>query len=449
MDDGRALGDADAGGIDVGKAWRREHGIPVVGVFDGFRGLAIVAVVAFHSFTAAGVYSTVGNSVLGAFAWALPAGLISLFIVSGFVLYLPTVARDGDFGSVGHFAIRRAARLVPGYWLVLVVAIVLLALLALPLPDLVTVGAHIGLVQTPALLVDPGFSLGFGVVPPVWTLSVELLFYIVLPLVASRWLRRPLLGLALAAGIAIGWHFLSTNITDVASAFGIQLGPALTDGFANFYASQFPAWTFAFGCGMTGAIAYVRLRERGVGRRGRHRAALTALAAAAAVLGFAYLSGHRAITDVSAFQVTSLPIGMGMAAAMTVLFVALSAAPSAFQRPFANRPIRWLADVSYGVYLIHFAVIWFALQELSLPQEGNVESAAIWLSFVLLPSILYGYLSARLVERPVRAWAHRFGRRAAVQQPPPTEPAPAPTPAPVPTVAARPPLPSPLTDRTS
>ena len=37
-----------------------------------------------------------------------------LFIVSGFVMFLPTAARGGDLGSVRVFAIRRAARLAAG-----------------------------------------------------------------------------------------------------------------------------------------------------------------------------------------------------------------------------------------------------------------------------------------------------------------------------------------------
>ena len=49
------------------------------------------------------------------------------FIVSGFVIYLPTVARNGDFGQVSAFAIRRAARLFPAYYIVLVLSLILLA----------------------------------------------------------------------------------------------------------------------------------------------------------------------------------------------------------------------------------------------------------------------------------------------------------------------------------
>ena len=73
--------------------------------------------------------------------------------------------------------------------------------------------------------------------------------------------------------------------------------------------------------------------------------------------------------------------------------------------------------------MIHFAVIWFALHEFSLPGDGSVGALLAWSALVYPTSFLYAYLSARFLERPVRRWAHRFGRRA--QTEPTTKPKPA------------------------
>ena len=52
-----------------------------------------------------------GDSALGVLSWGiLPRSIQALFITSGFVIFLPTAARYGDFGRVSSFAIRRAAR---------------------------------------------------------------------------------------------------------------------------------------------------------------------------------------------------------------------------------------------------------------------------------------------------------------------------------------------------
>ena len=97
---------------------------------------------------------------------------------------------------------------------------------------------------------------------------------------------------------------------------------------------------------------------------------------------------------------------------MAALMISLTLTPEWVQRPFTVRPSRWLGDISYTIYLIHFAVIWFALREFSLPNSGQPGAVLAWAALVLPISIGYAYLSARWLERPVRRWAQRFGRRA-------------------------------------
>ena len=81
--------------------------------------------------------------------------------------------------------------------------------------------------------------------------------------------------------------------------------------------------------------------------------------------------------------------------------VAFSLVSRRIQRPLTNDPIRGLADISYSVYLIHFAVIWFGVSQLSLPlsgQCGRQWSGQRW-CFRLL---VYAYLSPT-------CWSARFG----------------------------------------
>ena len=66
-------------------------------------------------------------------------------------------------------------------------------------------------------------------------------------------------------------------------------------------------------------------------------------------------------------------------------------------------------------------MIFFVLREFSFPSDGGVLAVLAWSAVVYPVSIGYAYLSARFLERPVRRWAHRFGRRA--QAPAGTAPA--------------------------
>ena len=93
----------------------------------------------------------------------LPRSLDVLFIVSGFVIYLPTSSRDGDFGRVSAFAIRRVARLVPAYYVALLIALLLLLVVSTS-PRAARPGIHRGasaMLQTPTSAVVNDFTLGF------------------------------------------------------------------------------------------------------------------------------------------------------------------------------------------------------------------------------------------------------------------------------------------------
>lgn len=412
---------------DPGKRWRSGHGIPVVPVFDSYRAVAIIGVVLFHVFQASGVFTALGDSVAGAFSFALLAHTLDiLFIVSGFVIYLPTVARRGDFGSVRYFALRRAARLVPAYWVCLAVALLLLAVAASAreFPSLAEIALHVSVLQTPALLFAGGINLGFGVVPPVWTLSVEVGFYVVLPVVAAAYFRRPFVGLAVAAAIVVVWHFLGTSSGAISSDLGLGLGAESENRIATFYASQLPAWSFSLACGMTGAWAYVRMLEQGLSPARQARNLRVTIAAAVLLIVVAYFTGREALADpnpfTGLFARQSPVISLAYAGTLAVVLVGLAASPASVRRPFENRVLRWTGDISYAIYLIHFAVIWLALRELELPNDGSPPALFAWCAIVFPISFLYAYLSARIVERPVRRWAHRFGRQAQARREPGT-----------------------------
>jgi peptidoglycan/LPS O-acetylase OafA/YrhL len=409
---------------DPGKAWRRGHRIPVVPSFDGYRAYAILCVVLFHIFQVSGVFAATGDSALGVLSWGiLPRSLDVLFIVSGFVIYLPTVVRDGDFGRVDSFAIRRAARLVPAYYVTLLIAmLLLLAVSSSPgLPDGGTIAAHFVVLQTPALLFVDNFRLGLGVVPPVWTLSVEVGFYVVLPLIAARYFRHPLIGLAVAAVIVLTWRELAEHADTVGSFFGADLSAGGHDRIENFYASQFPSWTLALATGMTGAWAYVRLRDRIPPERLARLAIRGTLVAGALLALLIYLAGHGAVHDTSPFEGLfareSLVVTLGYPLVLGAVLVGFTLIPQRAQLPAAAPVVRWIGDISYAIYLIHLAVIWLASQELTLPGDGSVGAVLAWCAIVYPASILYAYLSARFLERPVRRWAHRYGRRAQSRRP--------------------------------
>ncbi len=103
---------ASQSGLDPGKEDRAERGLPIIPALDGFRATAIFAIVLLHLLA---VFVNPTGDAGRIFTYGpLPNAVDVLFILSGFVVFLPTVARGGDFGPVIPYAIRRGARLLPG-----------------------------------------------------------------------------------------------------------------------------------------------------------------------------------------------------------------------------------------------------------------------------------------------------------------------------------------------
>ncbi len=214
------------------------------------------------------------------------------------------------------------------------------------------------------------------------------------------------MGLAIAAALLIAWRLVALHVDSI---FGASA--STQDRFDIVYASQFPSWGLSFAAGMTGAWAYVRLRET-VAPALLARRALAAFAVAATVsVVVVIFAGREAVHDPNVlaglFARQSLAVSLALPLAVGTAMVALALAPARAQLVFANRPLRSLGDISYGVYLIHLAVIAVVVAELSLPRTGSLSAVLEWTAIVIPASLVYAYFSAVLLERPLRRWARR------------------------------------------
>lgn len=166
---------------------------------DGLRAAACLLVVLFHSHSVAGVdYGPLNPLVSGG-----DTGVWIFFALSGYLLYRPFVTRRVDLRS---YALKRASRILPGYYVALVALAVLVAS-RLPLEHPLAYLTISASYQVPLRQ-----FLG-----PAWTLAAEVLFYLTLPLI-TRLARgrelRVLGGLALLSMIGSVVHrFTATEAT--------------------------------------------------------------------------------------------------------------------------------------------------------------------------------------------------------------------------------------------
>jgi peptidoglycan/LPS O-acetylase OafA/YrhL len=168
----------------------RPAGTRRVDGFDGLRACAAVLVLTYHAGNVVGATSV---GVLAPAVAELKGGVTIFFVISGFLLYLPyarAIRTGTQAPSWWLFAWRRAARILPGYWV---------ALTVLAATGLITgvLGRHwwqfFGLAQ---IYERNALEGGLGVA---WTLSVEVSFY------------ASLFVLTLAGGVCLGaasWYLV-------------------------------------------------------------------------------------------------------------------------------------------------------------------------------------------------------------------------------------------------
>jgi peptidoglycan/LPS O-acetylase OafA/YrhL len=398
---------------------------PIPGV-EGVRAIAAVSVLVFHCWR----YGADGPSradlgLVNRFVLPhLPLGVTLFFSLSGFLLYQPFVAAalsGSPFPRVGTYFRNRALRILPAYWVILVAVGVVLPAALVRWRD-----HRLGrLVEDPWLAVrnatlTQGYSPGglLTGIAPAWSLAVEVVFYLALPLlgllalVAAR--RAATLTRRLLAGLAPAGLLLVVGLSGRAVArFLIPaegMAPGWDGDWHSVIVNSFWAKADLFSFGMALAVLYVGVRQGLV--RLPDRWPLRAVAGAAAIAVPTLLVVDRGLIDKSmvAYQ---LPTSLACTLLLAVVVLPNQAErPSSLLGVLTSRPLVAVGVASYSLFLWH-EPLQRLLHERGLTLDGN---AGFVVNLAVL-GVLSGLLSAltyRHVERPAL-------RRKARRQPQPAD----------------------------
>ncbi len=377
----------------------------VVPSIDGFRGLAVLWIVVGHCWFDLGQRIRFDS---GPFLYLLRSfqfGVDVLFLVSGFVLFLPVVTGTGSIGDKRSYALRRIARIVPAFYFFLVVSYIAAAFVGNPRGGPMLWVTHALFLQTEA---NTFSDIGFGINRALWTMSVEVLFYAMLPLVASRYARRPFLGLGIAVAIAELWKYATTNLHWIISTLGIHWN-GVSEAQLRM-AKAFPSFLPQFAVGMTAAWLYNYLRTD---RRPR----MTSVANAGAIAG---LMGFLAIAYIRGLQSANGTAGdldiwlktLDRTFFLGVLVVGTALATKRVQWIVSNNFSRLLGTVCYGVFLSHQPLIHFFIIRLGMNRETTRPLDFLVLAALVVPlSLCIGVLSHIYLEMPFQRWARRHVHR--------------------------------------
>lgn len=377
---------------------------------DGLRACAVLMVVVFHSY---GLARTYGSFRVGGFDYEFIVsrthlGVDLFFILSGFLLARPWFAAGPDQRPrVLPFLRRRIARIVPAYYLSLVLVLAVFgALDMIPRAVLVgwngvvNIGSHLLFLQAYVPIASSAFNRSNGVW---WSLTVEMTWYLVLPIFVLGFLgRRWRVWLPVSLIVAVGWTWLwnlyadapvsaLARLIDPATMVLTGLSPDPVQTVRWIFDSSLVgfAWTFALGV-MLAKIHVSRLGKDPLITSGA-LAALGLLIAIGVFLAADFWSRNPPAHNMFR-QIFALALAM-------VVFV-IANGPRGLRRPLEFVPLRVLGVVSYGIFLVHVPIVLFVLHQKWFASWG-APAALVGISVVvLLISTVLAVASWMLVERP-------------------------------------------------
>lgn len=313
------------------------------------RAIAAIGVLIFHAAERAGVGFGPGA-----------AGVDIFFVISGFIMWVITGERAT---TPSAFLARRAARIIPLYWLVTLAVAGTAVVAPSAFPHLAPTSDHV----LKSLLFYPHADPHGDIAPlivPGWTLDYEMFFYLVFAACLLLAGRLRALGLTIVLGLLV----LSGYVIRPANpALATYSNPLLLE----------------FLCGVWLGKAWVR------GLRLRRDVGFAAIALG--LTGFAVVAASGIDVEPVRILVWGTPAVLIVAGAVSL-------------EPVREWSVgKFLGDASYSIYLVHGLAISFCARLLA---TLHVDSLSLFFFVSLCGGIILGGACYRLLERPLLRLFH-------------------------------------------
>lgn len=343
---------------------------------DGLRAVAVLSVIAFHSFP---------RLVTGGFVGVDIFFVISGFLISGIIL---DGLRQGSFTFADFYA-RRIRRIFPALAVVLAATLVLGYLFLFP-SEFRNLGRHaLGgalFVANITLWQDSGYFDTAAELKPLlhlWSLGVEEQFYLLWPLFLFVCYKR-------------GWSMLWITALICLGSFAFNVWASGSKPIANFFLLPGRFWEL-----MAGSML-AQLRIGGEGASGRLSLEKSAIVReSAAFAGFA-------LVVIALFWIDRNTVFPGWAALIPVLGACLliAAGPAAWiNRRILAHPLAVLIGlISYPLYLWHWPLLAYGR---IMASDHLATTTALILVCAAFP---LAWATYQWVEKPIRFGHRKFGR---------------------------------------
>ena len=371
---------------------------------DGVRAIAALTIFFFHVSFHLGLLS---DNALSRYLGNLNVGVPIFFVISGFLLYRPFVAARLDRlrrPATGPYAVRRATRIIPAYWVALPIVTVMLGIEA-------EVFTPSGIVTYFGFLQAYDLSTVTGGIGQAWTLCIEVTFYIALVFWAAG--ARLLPGVD-RRSVVQGELVALAGLFAFSLAWQLVVAPSFALGDRGYLAAQIslPAFADQFALGMALAVASAAVSDgarlpRAIGALIARPWAWVLMALALyALLGLKVgpVGLGDTWTDAGVFR----HVVKGLIGVCVLVPAVFGASLGGRTRAALGwRPLLLLGLVSYSFYLYHLAFI-LTLDKVGwLHDLGWVAVAAA--SFAC--SVGAAAVSYRFIEAPGMALGRRWAAR--------------------------------------
>ncbi len=345
---------------------------------DGLRGVAILLVMGFHYFyhlesfyyksTLYPYGETFSNVVIFKYGYM---GVELFFIISGFVIAMTLESSK----SLLDFVIRRFVRIWPA---LIVSAVITFFLLNWSDSPFALTRRQFWPNFLPSLTLTPT-SLWSGLFPKVdfvtgvyWSLVVEIRFYMIAVILFWLFARQNL-----ARNLVI-----FTVLIYVVRALLRRWVPGYNGVYDALFIPDYMPWFAA------GAVFYELYKER------------LAKGAALAMLAIAYALIARISLNYAPIG-RAPPVSSGFALMFLILFWFLATKPASM-RIFEIRPLVWIGECSYSIYLYHYAVGMIIISQIS--KTIGLAPQLLLVAAISLLVFAVGRVSYVTVENPARRW---------------------------------------------
>lgn len=360
-------------------------------VLDGLRGIAVLLVLWYHVWEISWL-----PAPLPQLEFIPETGFIGVhlfFFLSGFVITWPFVralVTGTQSPDWRHFYWRRGIKILPSYWISIIIAYALgYAQLQgnSPVADIVS---HL-------LFIHTWWPETAGAINGVlWTLAIEVEFYLLFPLIWWGFRRQPWLTAAAMALIALAWRHFATA--------------CCYNGFYVQAYENLPGYLDIFACGMLTAWIYARTRTLQPSPRSAILHTALAIAGVITLLGLMQSLFAFRMADQWAYvwQINNRPF-LGIAFAC-IAFGSLGAF-TWWRALLSHRVLIWFGFISYNLYLYHQILARELLAWNIPPSHGAPHFDPVWqFRYTIIATVVCIAQAAfftYVIERPILSWKPR------------------------------------------